>query len=67
VAGARIEGIYSVGPILESVGLNVTAWSYAGHLNVSLLACRDHLPDLHRIAAGLDEALTELEAISPEP
>ena len=65
VAGARIDGIYSVGPILESVGLNVTAWSYAGRLNVSMLACRDQIPDLHHIAEGLDPALGELEAAAP--
>src|SRR5206468_1965944 len=28
VAGAKLEAIYSVGPILEGVGLNVTVWSY---------------------------------------
>jgi len=61
VAGARIDAIYSVGPIVESVGLNVTAWSYGDRLNVSMLACRDHLPDLHDISAGLDPALHELE------
>ena len=24
-----LEAIYSVGPILEGIGLNITAWSYA--------------------------------------
>jgi WS/DGAT/MGAT family acyltransferase len=60
-AGASIDAIYSVGPILESVGLNVTAWSYGDRLNVSALACRDHIPDLHRITGGLEPALVELE------
>jgi diacylglycerol O-acyltransferase len=65
VAGARIDEIYSVGPILESVGLNVTAWSYGDRLNVSMLACPDHIPDLRRITAGLEPALAELEAAAP--
>lgn len=64
VAGARIDGIYSVGPILESVGLNVTAWSYADRLNVSALACRDHLPDLRDVTDRLEPALGELEALA---
>lgn len=62
IAGARIDDIYSVGPILESVGLNVTAWSYGDQLNVSAMACRDHIPDLHQITDGLEAALAELEA-----
>jgi hypothetical protein len=62
VAGARIDGIYSVGPILESVGLNVTAWSYADRLNVSMLACADHIADLHPVIAGLEPSLAELES-----
>jgi diacylglycerol O-acyltransferase len=64
IAGARIEEIYSVGPILESVGLNLTAWSYGGQLNVSLLGCRDQLPDLHRVAARLEPGLAELEELA---
>lgn len=63
VAGARIDAIYSVGPILESVGLNLTAWSYGDRLNVGVLACRDQVPDAHRIAEGLETALEELEAL----
>ena len=44
--GALMTGFYSVGPLLEGVSLNVTSWSYADQMNVSLLGCRDALPDL---------------------
>ena len=45
VGQAVLEAIYSVGPILEGIGLNITAWSYAGDLNVSVLGCPTSVPD----------------------
>uniref|UniRef100_UPI002FE394B1 WS/DGAT domain-containing protein n=1 Tax=Rhabdothermincola sp. TaxID=2820405 RepID=UPI002FE394B1 len=61
-AGARLKEIYSVGPILEGIGLNVTVWSYLGGLYVGTLACRDTLPDPHRITDAMHDALGELVA-----
>jgi diacylglycerol O-acyltransferase len=63
VAGARLDGIWSVGPILEGVGLNVTVWSYLDRLHVGVLACRDHIDDPHEIADGMATALAELLAL----
>ena len=63
VAGARMEGIYSVGPILEGIGLNVTVWSYCDQLNVGVIACREHIADPHEITDGMASALDELLAI----
>lgn len=56
----RLAAIYSVGPIIEGAALNVTAWSYLGHLYVGVLSCPDLLPDPHVITDGLHEALAEL-------
>jgi diacylglycerol O-acyltransferase len=63
VAGARMESIYSVGPILEGIGLNVTVWSYCDRLNVGVIACREHIADPHEITDGMTVALGELLAI----
>jgi WS/DGAT/MGAT family acyltransferase len=63
VAGARMEGIYSVGPILEGIGLNVTVWSYCDQLNVGVIACREHIADPHEITDGMADALEELLSI----
>lgn len=60
VAGARLAGIWSVGPILEGIGLNVTVWSYGASLHVGVLGCRDHWDDLHVVTAGMRDALAEL-------
>ncbi|MGH7805030.1 MAG: WS/DGAT domain-containing protein, partial [Candidatus Binatia bacterium] len=63
VAGARLASIYSVGPILEGIGLNLTAWSYLGRLNFGAIASPDALSDedLHEITERLGDALAELE------
>ncbi len=53
IADARLVDLFSVGPILEGIGLNVTAWSYDGRLNFSLLGCPDLVADLRPIARGL--------------
>jgi diacylglycerol O-acyltransferase len=60
VAGARLEAIYSVGPVLEGIGLNVTAWSYLDQVHVGAIACADVMPDLEEVTDGLAEALEEL-------
>ncbi len=58
--GARMTAFYSVGPLLEGVGLNCTTWSYAGRLEVALIACRDAVPDLWELAEELGVAFQEL-------
>ena len=65
VAGARLVDLFSVGPILEGIGLNVTAWSYDGRLNFSLLGCPDLVADLRPIAQGLAPALESLRTTAP--
>ena len=59
-AGSRVEAMYPVGPIAEGVGLNVTIFSYLGHLQFGLLACRKLLPELDDLAVSIDDALGEL-------
>jgi diacylglycerol O-acyltransferase / wax synthase len=56
----RLDAIFSVGPIIEGTALNVTAWSYADHLHVGVLACPDLVPDVPEIAAGLHRELVRL-------
>jgi diacylglycerol O-acyltransferase len=60
IAGARLVDLYSVGPILEGIGLNITVWSYLDRLNFSAIACPDTLPDLRGIVERLQPALDEL-------
>ena len=43
--GGVVTSLFSSGPILEGVGVNVTAWSYVDTLFVSILGCSATLPD----------------------
>jgi diacylglycerol O-acyltransferase len=61
-AGAPLVGIWSVGPILEGVGLNVTVWSYLDRLHVGVLSCPDLAGDAAALTARLGDALDELLA-----
>ena len=60
IAGARLDELFSVGPILQGIGLNITVWSYLDRMNFSALACPDTLPDVEVLVAGLADALAEL-------
>jgi diacylglycerol O-acyltransferase len=60
--GNIVEDLYSAGPLVEGMGLNITVWSYAGHMNFTLVGCLKELPDVHLIAEGLLPALAELQA-----
>ncbi len=47
VAGARVEGIYPVSAVTDMTGgLNITLFSYDGHLDFGLIACREMVPDV---------------------
>ena len=59
-----LEAIYSVGPILEGIGLNITAWSYADALHVSVLGCPTSVPDPWLIAQALHSALADIKQAS---
>ncbi|SDO47762.1 Diacylglycerol O-acyltransferase [Nocardioides szechwanensis] len=59
---ARLSDLYSVGPILEGIGLNVTAWSYVDRMNFSALSCPDLVGDLGSLMSRFRPALDELHA-----
>jgi WS/DGAT/MGAT family acyltransferase len=64
--GGVVTELWSVGPILEGIGLNVTAWSYHGVLYVSVLGCPRTLPDPWSLIAHLDVSFRELMVAAAE-
>jgi len=58
--GGHVEALYSIGPLSLQQGLNFTAWSYMERFAIGLHACREHVPDLRRLAEALP---VELEAL----
>jgi len=64
--GAKVVGLYPLGPVLEGPGLNITLVSYADRVDVGLIACSDRMPDLDRLADALQPSVQELlGALSP--
>jgi diacylglycerol O-acyltransferase len=62
ISGSRLLAIYSMGPILENIGLNITVWSYLDTLNFGIVACDDDMPAA--LATHLHEALAELQKVA---
>ena len=59
-AGARVEAIYPLGPLLPGSGLNVTVLSNLGNVDFGFLACPDLVPDHWSIPATLGPTLAVL-------
>ena len=60
--GHPVVALRSIGPLAGRMGLNFTAWSYSGDFTVGLHACRDHIPDLARLAQLLQDEVDVLAA-----
>ncbi len=58
--GARVVELRSMGPLALQQGLNFTAWSYMDNFTVGLHACREHVPDLGRLADAMRDELDAL-------
>jgi WS/DGAT/MGAT family acyltransferase len=59
-AGAALRELYSVGPVLEGIGLNVTFWSYLDRFFVGVIGCRDEVPEPTLVTDAMHAAMAEL-------
>jgi hypothetical protein len=62
VDGGTVTALFSSGPILEGIGLNLTAWTYVDSMSVSVLGCSASLPDPDLLAADLEAELRDWTA-----
>lgn len=62
VAGARLVGVYPFGPLIEGSGLNITALSNMGHLDIGIHACPDVAPDVDALIQRILDAIATLRA-----
>jgi diacylglycerol O-acyltransferase len=60
LAGARIEAIFPLGPLLPAIGVNLTVLSDQGQLDVGVLTCPDVVGDPWQIADGFAEGVARL-------
>jgi diacylglycerol O-acyltransferase / wax synthase len=66
-AGARMTRWYPMGPIFDGGGLNMTVMSYMGVVHFGLVACRETVTDVWRLAEHVNTAAAELLAIATRP
>jgi len=57
---ARLDAFYSIGHIAHGGALNMTVWSYAGELRLSIYACPKVVPQPEKLGDYFCEALDEL-------
>jgi diacylglycerol O-acyltransferase / wax synthase len=58
--GCRVLAMYPLGPVVHGTGLNITAMSLTGKLGVGIIACRELVSDVWRLADEFETALKEL-------
>ncbi|MFN2590661.1 MAG: wax ester/triacylglycerol synthase family O-acyltransferase, partial [Actinomycetota bacterium] len=66
VAGGRVLAIYPMGPLLPGAGVNITILSNMGSVDMGIIADRETVPEVWRIAEGLEEAVQALLAAARE-
>ena len=62
IGGARMESMYPLSILAPTQGLNITAVSYCGRIDVGFTVDPDLVPDPWRLADGIPLALEELKA-----
>jgi hypothetical protein len=65
-AGAKILEVFQIGVVQGNVAVQVGALSYAGQLNVDIVADANLVPDLTVFANGMTEDLERLGTASHE-
>jgi diacylglycerol O-acyltransferase / wax synthase len=65
MAGARLTGLFPLGPIMDGAGLNLTVLSNEDRIGFGFIACRELVPRLWDLADAVPAALAELvEAVA---
>ena len=62
LGGAELKAFYPVSAIFDGQGLNITVMSYCGTMFFGLVACRELMPDLDRLAGYLRTELDDMLA-----
>jgi diacylglycerol O-acyltransferase / wax synthase len=61
-AGAKVVGMYSVAPLVEGCGLNITVTPRGEALDLGVCVCPDNVPAVNDIATGIAESVQILLA-----
>ena len=62
-----LQEIHSMGPLVDDLGLNITAWSYLDRMSFGVVTCAELVPDVWDLVDRIPDALGELLAASGAP
>lgn len=60
--GARIDGMYPLGPVFHGAGVNITVLSNNGVIHVGIIACEESVRNPEKLIAKFPEELAHLKA-----
>ena len=60
LAGAKLDAVYLMGPVMEGAGLNVTVMSYLESIDFSFLVDSELVPDVWALARAAEPSFKEL-------
>jgi len=60
--GARIDGLYPLGPVFHGAGVNITVMSSNGVMHVGVIACRESMPQVWELAYDFPRELDQMYA-----
>jgi len=60
LAGARLVGLYPLGPIMDGAGLNITLLSQEDRIGVGIISCPELMPRVWDLAEAVPDALADL-------
>jgi len=60
LAGAELEAGFPLGPVMDGMGVNITAMSYRGALYWGIMACPETIPMVDDLTDAVPVALDEL-------
>jgi WS/DGAT/MGAT family acyltransferase len=63
IRNIELESIYSVGPIIDDIGLNVTAWTYRNSLHITASGCPEHVSSVDSLVTGIKAEIDVLAAL----
>jgi hypothetical protein len=67
LAGAELQAMFPLGPVMDGMGVNITIMSYRGTLNWGIMACPENIPRLWNLTAAIPAALDELLRAAEQP